>query len=357
MKTTGTFTFLAGLPYLEIDSDLMARIHAIVDLAPEEAQWFHEVERVIEGDRLGYRLSGMYVPEQICSRAEVDSTGEMLIKLYQELKGKVGKDEAYRISSRMTAWAHSHNTMGVTPSGQDLRQFQEHVLTNQEAGNTQPTLMLIFNKNGDCSCRIWDPITGIKAEGLPLVERRPSFPELADIAKARFKKPAPRPQTIQMGPPKGKPGTPKYGEFSRLVPQINLDQIRKHFKRIDQASNNGHRIQSARQIVNELTSKIGTAAPYLVNVYLFGTENEFQTLYLPGFLSTLTVKERQHAETALAQRLASHHQGHQGEVSLTNLEQAIRSASDLIAGRPASPVPATLWAHGGGWADYGFENV
>ena len=113
-------------PQLLISHEDLSKIRFIVDLAPQEAQWFHRVQKVVSGSTISYVLSGMFIPEQTCSAAEVDTSPEMMVKFYKSLKEEYG-DRTNDIMANMTCWCHSHHNMGVSPSGQDVKQFTEQI--------------------------------------------------------------------------------------------------------------------------------------------------------------------------------------------------------------------------------------
>ena len=164
MKPNGNFKILNKNIYLQISHDDISAIRHIVNIAPKEAQWFHRLERVSDREDVTlYRIYDMFIPEQYCSGAEVESDPEMMVKFYRELVKEYG-DEANDILSNLTVWCHSHHNMGVTPSGQDHKQFKELVKNGMESNVTLPQVMLIFNKKDMFYSRIWDPVSGVLCE-------------------------------------------------------------------------------------------------------------------------------------------------------------------------------------------------
>ena len=140
MKPSGSLKILNKHPVLLISHEDLCRIKYIVDLAPQEAQWFHRVEREIHGDHIFYRIYEMYIPEQTCSAAEVDTSPTMMVNFYKSLKEEHG-DETNEIMSNMTCWCHSHHTMGVNPSGQDTKQFKEQITLAEQRDKNNPQII------------------------------------------------------------------------------------------------------------------------------------------------------------------------------------------------------------------------
>ena len=94
MKPVGELKILNHQPYIIMTHEDLCAIQHIVDIAPKEAQWFHRVERSIEKGVIMYNLYEMYIPEQYCSAAEVDTDPEMMMKFFQELSKEHGPETA-----------------------------------------------------------------------------------------------------------------------------------------------------------------------------------------------------------------------------------------------------------------------
>lgn len=189
MKSVSEFKILNNAsvdPFLSMDYELMQQIQHIVEIAPKEAQWFHLLEQISETE---FRLSDMFIPEQVCSSVEVDTDSEMMIKFWNELKEKYGVVEASNKLTKMTVWCHSHHNMAPNPSGQDNRQFLELVKQQKDAGTNRPVLMLIFNKKDQYYSRIWDPQTNLTYEGLDIVYTQYDMSWIDKEAKLKFKEP------------------------------------------------------------------------------------------------------------------------------------------------------------------------
>lgn len=188
MKAVGQLRILNQQPYILITHHDLCAIQHIVDIAPKEAQWFHRLEKLEEdGQGIGYRLYEMFIPEQWCSGTEVSSDPEMFLKMYKELVKNHGQETTNDILKTMTVWCHSHHTMGVNPSSQDIKQFKEQCDKALEDKINLPQVMMIFNKKNQYYCRIWDPDSGLMLENVELIVGNYDFDWIDKEAKAKFK--------------------------------------------------------------------------------------------------------------------------------------------------------------------------
>lgn len=178
---------LGSMPRLFISHEDLERIKYVVDLAPKEAQWFCRVEKAKAGSTTYYRVYEMYIPEQICSSAEVESEPMMMVKFFKELREEHGVEKTNEIMKNMTAWCHSHHNMGVSPSGQDIKQFNENIENAKLAKQTSPQMMFIFNKKDQYHLKVWDPETDIVYQNLELELLPYDFSEIKDQTKSKFK--------------------------------------------------------------------------------------------------------------------------------------------------------------------------
>lgn len=193
-------------PKVLMSQKLLFAIKHIVDLAPQEAQWFNIIESVNRTAKsISIKLSDtLYIPEQVCSITEVDTNSNMLVSFYKELLQSNTPEQVNDMLSNMNAWSHSHHNMAVNPSQQDSAQFEYFVTQNIQQGNDKPFLMLIFNKQNQFYSRFYDNQTGLVYQDLE-VEIIPDadydFSYIDTAAKLKFKTPP-------------KPKFPKYPKFS-----------------------------------------------------------------------------------------------------------------------------------------------
>lgn len=189
MKNNGNFKLLSCNPKIIMSHMDLEAVKHIVSIAPQEAQWFHRLEKITAGTSIYYRVYEMYIPEQYTSVAQVESDPQMMYKFYKELKEEHGSTQANEIMSNLTAWCHSHHTMGVSPSGQDVKQFKEQCQNAHDSGVTAPQLMMIFNKKNTCYTKLFDPALGLTFENVPILIQEYDFSHIDAQAKVKFKKP------------------------------------------------------------------------------------------------------------------------------------------------------------------------
>lgn len=191
MQSITELNILNKKPTLYISYEGLEAIKHIVSIAPQEAQWFHTIE--VENENTLVLSDRIYIPEQNTSVAQVDSTSEMLMNFYRELSKEFKMEEVNHILQNMGCWCHSHHNMGVTPSGQDVKQFTEFVKNSIDQNQNTWQIMLIFNKRDQFYCRAYDPKTGIIYEGLDLeIYHTYNFDYIDQAAKTKFKKPKPK---------------------------------------------------------------------------------------------------------------------------------------------------------------------
>lgn len=192
MKPLGSFKFLNNSIKIQISHKDLSAIKHLVAIAPQEAQWFHRLEVIDKPGETTYRIYDMFIPEQVCSATQVESSDSMMIDFYRELLQEHGPEETNAIMQSMNVWCHSHHNMSPTPSGQDNKQFMEFIKYNIDAGSRVPQIMLIFNKKDQFYSRIFDPATGYICENVSIEVETEDFTWIDEAAKKKFKKPAPR---------------------------------------------------------------------------------------------------------------------------------------------------------------------
>lgn len=173
-------------------------IKHIVNIAPQEAQWFHTVEVITrKSNDIELHLSEkLYIPKQNTSLAEVNSTSNMMIDFYNTLKKEYADQSIVNQKlAAMTCWCHSHHNMAPNPSGQDQNQFAEFVNQSIDQNTQNWQIMLIFNKKGHFYSKVFDPINGIVTQGVPIVKpistNNYNFDYITKAAKEKFIKPKP----------------------------------------------------------------------------------------------------------------------------------------------------------------------
>lgn len=192
MQNVNNLNLLNKKPVLVISHEGLEAIKHIVNLAPQEAQWFHTLTPIYyehAPDEIFLKLSTkLYIPKQNTSVAQVDSTSAMMIDFYNELKAEY-QDQAIvnqKLSS-MTCWCHSHHTMSPNPSNQDDLQFNSFINLAEDQQSQAWQVMLIFNKKDQFYSRAWDPSTGLIYEGIDIViQNEYDFSYIDTAAKQKF---------------------------------------------------------------------------------------------------------------------------------------------------------------------------
>lgn len=189
MQNNGEFRLLNLQPKITISHYDLQAIKHIVDIAPQEAQWFMTCKKHTFSNQVYYEIEGMYIPEQITSATQVESDPMAMVSLYKEIKENYTQEETNKIMSSLTVWCHSHHNMGVSPSGQDIKQFTKQAKDALDANITLPQIMLIFNKKDTFYSKIFDPETGLIFENVPIQVKGYDFTHIDSQAKEKFKKP------------------------------------------------------------------------------------------------------------------------------------------------------------------------
>ena len=192
MKNISTLLPINLKPVICISHEGLKAIEHIVSIAPQEAQWFNCVTPRYEthSPELVYLdlSTELYIPKQTTSLAEVDSTGDMLVEFYNELKeSNTSIADTNRILSSMTCWSHSHHKMSPNPSGQDVLQFNSFIKMSQSQNQAVWQVMLIFNKKNQFYSRVYDPRTQLILEGVDMiVGSNYDFSYITKAAKSKF---------------------------------------------------------------------------------------------------------------------------------------------------------------------------
>lgn len=190
MKNVSTFSLINKEIKLVINQKYLESVKTIVSLAPQEAQWFNTVS-VTTNDKYIYLHLGdqLYIPEQYCSAAEVDTDSQMMVSFYKELMKDHSLEETNSIIQSMTCWSHSHHNMGVSPSTQDVNQFNSFIKSAADQGLHTWQVMLIFNKQNEFYSRVYDPITKNIYEGVSFIQTTDfDLSYIEEAAKTKFKK-------------------------------------------------------------------------------------------------------------------------------------------------------------------------
>ena len=195
LKTTPT-----KKPVIIVDDRLMTLVQYFVDRAPLECQWFHTVRKIVKDKYLLYVIEDFLIPEQFCSGGEVETDPKMIMQMWLEVQTerKLEAEQLGILMANTACWCHSHVKMAPTPSGQDDKQWAEQKDLATKGLQTTPQIMIILNKDGDYSSRIYDPELNIEFENAPIqiLYNSPEMEKLNDIVvnKLHKKEPPPTPK-------------------------------------------------------------------------------------------------------------------------------------------------------------------
>lgn len=190
MKNISNFSLINKEINILVSSKYLSSVRHIVNIAPQEAQWFNTLEVLDSPNAIYLKLSDhLYIPEQICSSTEVDTDSNMMINFYKDLLKTNTPEETNSIMSSLNCWSHSHHNMGVSPSSQDIKQFNFFVKSSLEQNQSVWNVMLIFNKKNEFYSRVYDPTTGNIYEGVKIIQMHEhDFSYIDEAAKLKFKK-------------------------------------------------------------------------------------------------------------------------------------------------------------------------
>ena len=173
MKQHGAFVIKTNKkPVILMSYKTIEMIKYLVGKFDKECQWFHRVNKIVreDTDTVIYHLYDIFIPEQECAFATVESDPNLMINLYKEMEDRSQSTEEFNeICINTSCWCHSHVRMGTGPSGTDDTQFREQVSLARDGGQSGPQIMLIFNKSNEYFSRVWDPDLRLLFEEVPII--------------------------------------------------------------------------------------------------------------------------------------------------------------------------------------------
>lgn len=179
-------------PSVEFSEAAWDRMWYLVDNVDTEVGWLGLVKRL---SPFTFRIEEVFVPPQDVNGGTTEMQAEDMPAFLMALQ-----DERHPgIVNELTAWFHSHGSMGITRSGQDMTQWGKW--KGDFAKRNLPSIAGRANKKGDIECELYLPEFGLEIEGiiptleaLPVV-REPWQDEMDALIKANV-----RPKTYS--PPK-----------------------------------------------------------------------------------------------------------------------------------------------------------
>jgi hypothetical protein len=258
MNSIGSFKILNNNIKIQISHKDLSAVQHLVNIAPQEAQWFHRLEVIKTNNETIYRIYDLYIPEQYCSLAEVESTSSMMINFYRELISNNTIESTNSILSSLNVWCHSHHTMSPNPSGQDNNQFLQLIKYAVDSNNIVPQIMLIFNKNNQYYSRIFDPSTGLVYENVSICVETEDLSWINKEAAAKFKKPTPKNLFTQNTNTNNRLGFPQnasidnsYIAINREIPDLSYKEDARSSKKKDQTKSNTTASLTSKKVNSE----------------------------------------------------------------------------------------------------------
>lgn len=152
-------------PTIVFAEEAWDRMWYLVDNVSTEVGW---LGRVVRTSPFGFRIEEVFVPPQDVNGATTEMQPDDLAKFLMGLQ-----DERHPgIVNEVTAWLHSHSSMGITRSGQDMTQWGKW--KDGFAKQGLPSIAGRANKKGDIECELYLPEFGLEIEGIvPTLEALP----------------------------------------------------------------------------------------------------------------------------------------------------------------------------------------
>lgn len=142
-------------PIVYFTPEVMAEMNFIVENAKIEVGWLGIVQQI---DNNVFLVDGIYIPKQKCHSAScilkdegIDEYGMLLCDQGQENR-----------LNDMRFWGHTHCSMGISPSGQDDRQYKKL------CGDVPDYFIrLIVNNKREWNLAVAYPVAGFMFENVP----------------------------------------------------------------------------------------------------------------------------------------------------------------------------------------------
>lgn len=152
-------------PRIEFSEQAWERMWYLVDKVNTEVGWLGLVKRL---SPFTFRIEEIFLPPQDVNGGTTEMQAEDMPAFLMALQ-----DERHPgIVNELTAWFHSHASMGIARSGQDMTQWGKW--KGDFAKRNLPSIAGRANKEGDIECELYLPEFGLEIEGIvPTVEAKP----------------------------------------------------------------------------------------------------------------------------------------------------------------------------------------
>lgn len=137
---------------VSITPEAFYTITALVKQCSVEVSWYNTGKVTINDDSIYVHLTKTLIPVQEVS-ASTTEIGNDITRFNEHLK----EIEHLPIEDQVIwGYGHSHGTLGVSPSGQDIKQWKEWVSESENLEEAIGSTFMIVNKSGDWSVAMFD---------------------------------------------------------------------------------------------------------------------------------------------------------------------------------------------------------
>lgn len=152
-------------PTIQFSEAAWDRMWYLVGNVDTEVGWLGLVKRT---SPFGFLIEEIFVPPQDVNGGTTEMQAEDMPKFLMALQ-----DERHPgIVNELTMWMHSHASMGIARSGQDMTQWGKW--KSDFAKRNLPSIAGRANKKGDIECELYLPEFGLEIEGIiPTLEALP----------------------------------------------------------------------------------------------------------------------------------------------------------------------------------------
>lgn len=174
--------------------DQMTRFVALV---PTECMWYSCIRQLTTtaSDLVAFGVTDILIPHQVAADKEVEASSEQMAALFQEVRTQRGLSapELSELMKSATVWCHSHVEMEPKPSPQDDIQWGKLIEAADSKSNNIPIAMIIMNKKGEYTSRVYDPATRIEYTNVDIViSDNTDYSYVKDAVANKVKKPTPK---------------------------------------------------------------------------------------------------------------------------------------------------------------------
>jgi hypothetical protein len=141
---------------------------------PIECLWYSQIEPYPTSnptESVAFYIKGVYIPFQTAAAKEVEATAQQRSQMYQDLRKSMNLDtEGLKELIKTTqVWCHSHVEMPPIPSPVDDEEWKKMIETADKNPKQWPVAMIILNKEGRYTNRIYDPVSRLQYQNVEML--------------------------------------------------------------------------------------------------------------------------------------------------------------------------------------------